>query len=119
MVHARIGARLCDFDALADDAIVGGIMKLPAVGAGSVGWSALTPPPGGHNPEWAAPWCQGHRSSRHRDRRSRHRRPPPHSGHADARLRVDGEPRAVVVCAISRSSDTPELAADLFCAASV
>jgi hypothetical protein len=31
MVHARIGARLCDFDALADDAIVGGIMKLPAV----------------------------------------------------------------------------------------
>jgi hypothetical protein len=52
MVHARIGARLCDFDALADDAIVGGIMKLPAVlERGGVGWSALTPPPGGHNPE--------------------------------------------------------------------
>jgi hypothetical protein len=28
---ARVGTRLCDFDALADDAIVGGIMKVTAV----------------------------------------------------------------------------------------
>jgi hypothetical protein len=52
-----------------------------------VEWLALTPPPGGHNPEWVAPWCrQGHRSHRHRGHRSYHR-PPPHSGHADARIR--------------------------------
>jgi hypothetical protein len=48
-----------------------------------VGWSALMPPPGGHNPEWVALWCRrSHRSRRPRGHRGRHRRPQPHSEHA-------------------------------------
>jgi NADPH:quinone reductase len=36
------------------------------------------------HPEWVAPCCrQGRRSRRPRGHRSRHRRPPPHSGHAE------------------------------------
>jgi len=64
----------------------------------------LCPRPARSNhPEWVAPCCrQGRRSRRPRGHRSRHRRPPPHSGHADplraaANLSPAGEPRSDLV----------------------
>src|SRR5262245_47925932 len=52
------------------------------------------PPQGGHNRESVVPCCrQGHRSRRHRGRRSLHHRRPPHSRQADARLRADARGR--------------------------
>ena len=53
--------------------------------------------------EWVVACCrQSHRSRRPRGHRSRHRRPPPHSGHADplraaANLSPAGEPRSDLV----------------------
>jgi hypothetical protein len=52
--------------------------------------------------EWAAPCCRQGRSRRPRGHRSRHRRPPPHSGHADplraaVNLSPAGEPRSDLV----------------------
>src|SRR5215472_9621422 len=50
---------------------------------------------------WVAPCCrQGHQSSRPRGHRSRHRRPPLHSGHADVSLArlADLVSRAYIQC---------------------
>jgi hypothetical protein len=60
-----------------------------------VGCSGLTAAAGAAITGNELPPCchRGHRSRRPRGHRSRHRRPPPHSGHADARLRADARGR--------------------------